>query len=554
MGSIVRVPLGRRRVRGHVLSLRQGATSDLKEVLAVSGELPVFDAKLLETLRWASLHYIAPLSTVVAKASPPNLPRSVEVSSPEVAAPPTPELVRAIAAGSRRADAIVVGPEPLFDVARDLALAAASGGRNAVVVAPTVEEADRLALELGDDALVAHSGRHARTLTRVWAALAGVPGTIVVGTRDIATWPMAKPGVAVVLGDGRRGMKERSTPTLHVRDVLRKRGGIERFPVVTLASVPTTESLARSVEIVEVPGRAWPLVEIVDRAEDAPGSGVLSDRVRQALHAVTARGGRVFMFTRRRGYAPAFRCVRCSELRRCAVCGAAASQQSSCQRCGAELGSCSSCQGRRFEPLGVGVGRLAEQVARLIPAAEVSTDPMADVAVRVGTERDLPVVDGVDLAVVVDGDGIVLAPSYRAEEDALRLMARVAQTVGSGRGRRAMVQTSMADHRVYAALRRGDGLALLDELVKERHAQGFPPGGDLIAIEVTGDPAPATDGLEAAVLDGEVIGPADVAGERWRWLVQGGDLRRDRIRLRRLVSTWRQEGRTVRVDADPIDL
>ena len=74
-GSLVRVPLGSRRVRGYVVSVRRGEGGNLKPIVSVSGDSPVFDESLLQLLRWAALHYVAPLAVLLGRAAPPNLPR-----------------------------------------------------------------------------------------------------------------------------------------------------------------------------------------------------------------------------------------------------------------------------------------------------------------------------------------------------------------------------------------------------------------------------------------------------------------------------------------------
>ncbi|MET0831595.1 MAG: hypothetical protein ABWY62_04370, partial [Acidimicrobiia bacterium] len=169
----------------------------------------------------------------------------------------------------------------------------------------------------------------------------------------------------------------------------------------------------------------------------------------------------------------------------------------------------------------------------------------------------LPAVGMVDLAVVVDADALVLAPHYRAEEDALRTLARVAATVGRGRGRRCLVQTAQPGHRVFAALRRGRPLPLLEALLEERRAVGYPPAGELMAVEIAGDPGAVDIELRAAAGDVaaavDILGPAP-AGARARWLVAGGDLRPLKLALRPVVQSWRDRGTRVRIDVDPVRL
>ena len=76
-------------------------------------------------------------------------------------------------------------------------------------------------------------------------------------------WPVADLGLAVLVDEGRRAMKDRQTPTLHARDLLRTRAAVERFWLLMVGRVPSCEALGAGVEVVREPGarRAWPLVE-----------------------------------------------------------------------------------------------------------------------------------------------------------------------------------------------------------------------------------------------------------------------------------------------------
>jgi primosomal protein N' len=173
--------------------------------------------------------------------------------------------------------------------------------------------------------------------------------------------------------------------------------------------------------------------------------------------------------------------------------------------------------------------------------------------VVVGTERDLPGLEA-DLTIVVDADGPILAPNYRAAEDALRLLARAVAAAGPGRGRRAIVQTADPGHSVIEALRRGDPVEFIKADAARRASMGFPPGGEVVALEASGLPAGAEVDLVAEVGSrAEVLGPAR-SGDGLRWLLQGRDLTAARTVLRGVVGRWRESGARIRVDSDPIEL
>ncbi len=553
IGSLVRVPLGGRRLRGYVVGLREGDVTRLKPIQAVSGDFPIFDRRLLETLRWAATHYVAPLPVLLGKCAPPNLSRRPQAGAgfPRPGEPPQlPQSLAgfadAAASGRHpRTTLLVTGP-PFEPVVGALAHAVVGGGRSVLVVCPTLAEAEAMAgalrHTLGKRVVVGASALPAKATTAAWVA-AQMPGAVVVGTREVAFWPIAELGLAVVIGDGRRGLRDRQTPTTDAREILRRRAAVERFAVALAGAVPTTGGLAAGPDVVQLGARPWPLVEIVDRRAEPPG-GFLTPAATRALRATVAGGGRAFVFVRARGYAPAFRCAQCRALRRCPACGARAERNPECARCGSALGRCPECGGGRFEPLGAGVGRITDELRRLVGEGPVV----------VGTERDLVGLPPVDLAVVVDADGLILAPHYRAGEDALRLLARIASAVRRGGGRRCIVQTSDPSHDVIAAVRRGEPLDYLRNEIAARAADGFPPAGELVVVETDGEPPTAAERLRAVVGGhGVVLGPAEVRG-RSRWLLQGRDLRTARVALRGLVQDWRDGGTRVRVDADPIDL
>lgn len=172
----------------------------------------------------------------------------------------------------------------------------------------------------------------------------------------------------------------------------------------------------------------------------------------------------------------------------------------------------------------------------------------------VGTERDLVTLKPVDLAVAVDGDGLVRGTNYRAAEDALALLARVAAKVRTGAGNRLMVQTVAPGHGVFRALEAADPVPFLRRELEERAELGLPPLGEVVVLEIGGAQVAEADAeIREALADAAVFGPATV-GERTRWLVQGKDLSTAKVRLREVVGRLRERGARVRIDVDPRDL
>jgi primosomal protein N' (replication factor Y) (superfamily II helicase) len=557
IGSILRVPLGGRRVRGYVIGLDAEREGKLKEILGVSGDEPVFDADLLQALGWAANHYVAPMAVLLDKAAPPTLPgklTAVQASPAEGRAnegSPIEKFVTAAVAGRRRPVTSYIVHWADADWPSMLAPVAAST-RSGLILVPTVREAGEIYTALNG----AFPGRavlipdgNGSEVTAAWERANSGPA-IVVGTPRAAYWTVHELAVAFVLEEGRRAMKDRQTPTVHVRDLMRTRSRVEGFGLAFVGPTPSVELIAAGAEIIQ-PQRPWGLVEVVDRRDDPPGSGFLSERALDALRSVAARGESAFVFTHMRAGDASTRCVACRALRLCARCGSNIGRNPECRRCGAPAADCRQCGGSGFESMGTIPSRLVKQIAARVGAEKVG-ESGEDALITVGTERDLAGLSGLTMAVAVDPDALIHGQNYRASEEALRILARLVGSVGRSRGYRTMLQTSDPGSGLISALRRGEPIPYLEEVLARRARDGFPPASEMMAIEARGvEPATVTAALQGLAV-GMVMGPVET-NDRHRWLLQG-DLQQVRQGLRKTLQKLRDGGATIRVDADPIDL
>lgn len=556
VGSIVRVPLSGRRVRGWVVEVASRREGELKEIAGISGAGPVFDDDLLRTLIWTARHYVAPVSTLLGRASPPNLPRAMppepQVAEISSSGHPIGEVVSRTVAGDRAPVVALVGNWHRLRWLSELGAVLGSGGSVLVVAASAAEArlVHRAALEIWGEAAVAAHGEDARSDTMAWES-AQSPPRLLVGTPKTASWLIPGLALAVVLEEGRRAMKDRQTPTIHVREVMRNRSRIEGFNLVFYGPTPSVELLSAGAETLHEGNRAWPLVEVVDRSEEGPGAGFLSDRALAAIKTTADRGGRVFVFTHRRAGFGSMRCVRCRALRTCTRCGARVARVERCPRCEAPVGPCHSCGGTEFEEMGTIPERLVSEVNRRLRHGAAHVHP-ADGNITVGTERDLAGLAPVDLAVAADVDGMLMGIGYRTTEEALRQLARLALAIKEGHGTRLMLQTSRPGSLLITTMRRGDPIPYLERVLVERAREGSPPATELMTVEIR-DRVPESAQSDLSGLDdAAVMGPMSLENGQ-RWLLTGR-LGAARLQLREIVGRWRDGGATVRIDADPIDV
>lgn len=499
----------------------------------------------LQLLRWCATHYVSPLSTILKRTVPPNLPKAGGKTT-----------AAEMALGSTVSYVVDVAPhgDRVVEVLENALGAEAS----ALVIVPSVAEAESigavLGLRMGDRVLTVHSEQAAAAQTRAWEAAASTPGSVLVGTREAVLWPVAALAHMVVVEESRRVMRSPSTPTLGVREIAKRRAEGAGIGVTFLGPMPSSEVLHEGATVEAPEGRWWPLVEVVDRGEEPPSGSPLLERTRASIAGVAAQGGSAFVLVPRRGDAASYRCMRCGDLRRCGSCASAADATESCRRCTAALGACAECGFKRFRPLGVGIGTVRDDLARVVGNQVGAAGEGC--LITVGTERDLIGIEDLALAVAVDFDGVALAPNYLAGESALRLLVRLAGTVARGRGHRCIVQTSDPGQPVVRALRSGNATDFLSGETSLRRRAGFPPYGQLLALEIAHEDEESAldERLRVAVgAEATVLGPAPMP-DRSRWLLQARDLSAAKVSLRDFVRSVRDRGGRVRVDVDPIDL
>jgi primosomal protein N' (replication factor Y) len=241
-----------------------------------------------------------------------------------------------------------------------------------------------------------------------------------------------------------------------------------------------------------------------------------------------------------------------------------------------------------LKPLGQGTQRLEETLAAFLPAARIrriDRDTMrprawaelgeavhgGEVDILVGTQmlakgHDFP---NMTLALILDTDGALYSPDFRATE---RLFAQLMQVAGrAGRADkpgRVLIQTAFPDHPLFRYLQRHDYAGYARELLAERRQLDLPPYTRqvLLRAEATTMAAALAFLQRAAALAPEhpqvsVFGatPAPMARvanlERAQLLIQSAQ----RQALQAFVRDWRPQLDTLRprvarwsLDVDPL--
>ena len=518
-GSVVRVPLRGRRVRGWVLAFPVEASPglELRPLTKVSGWGP--EPALIDLASWAAWWWAGRRRSLLVTASAQVAVRALPApalglnpvmangggrtaTGPGEATPRPAEqgavLVPAGGGTGRRtgrrtgaelfaqawraggAGAQVLRLPPAAN-AMELVLAAAERGPVLVLV-PTTARA-----ESGAASLRAR-GVGVALLPQEWAqARAGA--RVVIGSRGAAWGPCPGMASVVVLDAHDEAYVQGQSPAWGAAAVAAERAERLGAPCLWVTPCPTLELLA-AARHTHLPSRdeerdGWAALQVVDQRREDPRSGLFS----RQLVALLRGGGRVACILNRKGRAQLVGCAACGELAACERCGSAVAMTGGtdgtgelleCRHCGEVRPLvCAKCGSTALRALRLGVAGVRGQLEALAgrPVGEVSagSGPLPEAPVLVGTETilyreaELQSAGGAAAVAFLDFDQELLAPRYRASEEALSLLARASRLVG-GRAGRVLVQTRTPSHPVLkAALLADPGrLAAAEEPVRRQ--------------------------------------------------------------------------------------
>ncbi len=500
IGSMVRVPLHGRRVGGWVVSLGPPdgsiAVDRLVPLAKWSGIGP--SAEIVDLARWASLRWGAGrLRPLLVAASPPGMVSSLPTATAGPDRPATGALPR------------LIRLPPTSD--QIAAVLEALAGGPTLVIHPSVDEARRLAARLRQE------GFSTAVHPEQWArAAAGVD--VVIGGRSAVWSPCAGLRSIVVLDEHDEALQEERSPTWHGRDVAIERARLAGVACVLVSPCPSAAALFWAEDSFRRPSLAeervgWPILEIVDRTREEPWKRSLltSPLIQHLRHS----GQRVICVHNTKGRARLLACRTCKSLQRCEKCQAAVMQDDSgllvCRRCGTVRPVvCQVCGSGALSLIRPGVSRLREEIeaaaARPVGVVTGDSDSLPDCDVLIGTEAVLHRAGRADVVAFLDLDGELLAPRYRAAEQAMALLARAARLVGgrSGGGR-LLVQTFLPRHEVLQAVLHADPSRVAKVELSRRELLGLPPFAALAAVLGVGaSEFAAATGLEASA-SGDVV-------------------------------------------------
>ena len=403
--------------------------------------------------------------------------------------------------------------------------AARRRGAGSLVLVPeialTPQTLGRLRGRLGDRVALWHSGLSDAARAGEDRRIRTGEADVVLGARSAVFAPLTNVGLIIVDEEHESSYKQDATPRYDARQVAYRRGRLEGALVIYGSATPRPESWAALPRVTlreRADGAALPRVEIVDMRIQAPGP--ISRQLGRALQGAAERGEKAILLLNRRGLSRMALCRACGWIARCPHCDVPLvvhdrPEHLVCHHCGHDTpvpALCPACRAAEVVRQGAGTQGLEEALGAVIPdvslirldADAISRRGELDArlgrfarpgaAVLLGTQmvakgHDLP---DVTVAGVLDADGALQQPDFRAEERAFSLIVQLAGHAGRrGEPSTVIVQAWEPSGRAVQLGARHAVDEFLDGELERRREHEFPPYGHLVRVVVEGPNAAA---------------------------------------------------------------
>lgn len=466
----------------------------------------------------------------------------------------------------------------------ELAKKTLAEGRSVIVLVPEIALTSQIVADFTahiEDVMVTHSTMTEATRHTTWLeALNSEKSRVVIGPRSALFTPLSNIGLIVIDESHEPSYKQEKSPrysALRAASVLAQEHGARLIlgsatPSVAdyyLASERDENGIVRLDQLARV-GAVLPQVAVVDMTKhhNFNRSQFLSDSMLTQLTETIGAGHQALLFHNRRGSAPITLCENCGWSAACPRCFVPLTLHADqfklrCHLCNHQERvptHCPECGGAHIIHKGIGTKRIAEELAKLYPDANIArfdgdnadsetVDSRyqdlydGEIDIIIGTQviakgLDLPKLRFVG---VVQADSGLALPDYQSAERVFQLLAQVSGRVGRNEHQsHVVIQSYQPEH---PAVKHGIGRdydSFYRYALKERKRAHYPPFCYLLKITCTYKTEPASvratrslaGTLRPKLTKGmELLGPAPAFYERvrdsYRWQLIIKSPRRD---------------------------
>lgn len=392
-------------------------------------------------------------------------------------------------------------------------------------IAITTQITERLGKLFGEQLLVYHSKFSDNERIEVWNRLLHTHSPmLILGVRSSLFLPFSDLGLIIVDEEHETSYKQQEpAPRYNARNAAMVLAGMHGGKTLLGSATPSIDSyfnaLAGKYGLVELKTRFGthqsPQIIPVNikelKRKKQMKHPLFSPPLIQSMRQALDNGEQIILFQNRRGFAPVTECKECGWVPRCVNCDVSMTYHKYhnnlvCHYCGYTIRLpevCPSCGSSDFQMQGFGTEKVEEEIALLFPDVHVVRMDMDTARTRTAYERIIGDFDkgntqiligtqmiskgldfgNVGVVGILNADGLMNYPDFRAHERAFQLMLQV-----SGRtGRRdkqgtVILQTSQPEHPLIRMVIRSAYREMVDWQLSERSIFHYPPYFRLIVL------------------------------------------------------------------------
>ena len=348
---------------------------------------------------------------------------------------------------------------------------------------------------------------------------------LIIGLRSSVFLPYSNLGLIIIDEEHDASYKQFDpAPRFHARDTAVVLGTLHKANVLLGSATPSIESYSNALQgkytLVELKKRynnvQLPEIELVDlqvKYKKKLMQGHFSDRLIDEIKETLSQSKQVILFQNKRGYATFQSCNSCGTIPQCTQCDVSLTyhkhlKQLRCHYCGyqiAEPSSCRACGSHEISTKGLGTEQVELEFKSIFPEVKVVRMDQDTTRGKFGHEKIINLFDAnqvqvligtqmvskgldfknVGLVGVINADGLLFSPDYKAQEKTYQLISQVAGRAGRAEIRgKVLVQTFNPLHQIYQQLSIYDYLNMFKDQMNDRKQYKYPPFNKLIKLTV----------------------------------------------------------------------
>ncbi|HPF05370.1 MAG TPA: primosomal protein N' [Spirochaetota bacterium] len=553
-GVRVVADFNRRKMTGYILSLHNDEPSgfDVKDIVSVIDDSPLFDERLTDLVRYVSDSYLSSIGEALSKALPSgestrlktrHIRRDNNVNN-TISLTEEQQKIYSEIKNSESGIHLIFGitGSGKTEIYINAALDIIKSGRSVIYLVPEITLSsqifDRLQKVFGDDLVLYHSGLTQNQRLANWKKFQRGEAKIAVGTRSSVFLQAPDLGLIIIDEEQDPSYKEQSSPRYNAKRIAYYRAIKEKAKLILGSATPSIEtmysaekgSIRLHILNERYGGAKVPEIEVV---KVRGGGDEISPRLKLYTNRAVKNGNQAVYLLNRRGFAPFVLCEDCGTAVECPHCSIGMNYHRNkgllCHYCGYMSDvpeTCSKCGSGSIVKLGSGtqkiediiqgefpgyrIFRLDQDTARKKDTASLLIDKMKkrEIDILLGTQMVSKGFDfhGVTVAGIILADIGLNMPDFRSTERIFSLLFQLAGRSGRGEENgRVIIQTLNETNPIYDYLKKHDYTGFYNSELNIRRMLDYPPFSRLARIVFRGkdenEVSAAASGLGSSIDD-----------------------------------------------------